>query len=142
MQDKRVSLRSLEPGDYLVRVEDHFKMFSLKFSKPIEYSVIMNPEKILLTSSVTGLNTFYFNVAPGVKKIIVHKSKVLKLMSPTGRVLDFTKNVQESITVDVKENETGLWQIFAQAGNLHIEGVSPYLGVEPAKMLLPAQAKQ
>ncbi len=142
MKDKLVSLRSLEPGDYLVRVEDQFKMFSLKFSEPIAYSVIMNPEKILLTSSVTGLNTFYFDVAPGVKKIIVHKSKVLKLMSPAGRVLDFTKNVQESITVDIKENESGLWQIFAQAGNLHIEGVSPYLGVEPAKMLLPAQAKQ
>lgn len=59
-------------------------------------------------------------------------------MSPTGRLLEYTANKQESIVVEVKENETGLWQIFAQAGGLHIEGVPPYLGVVPDKMLLPA----
>ena len=136
--DKKISLETIDAGDYLVRVEDQFKMFSLKFSPTIEFSVMMNAEKMLLTSSVTGLNTFYFSVLPGVKRFIIHKSKVLKLMSPAGRLLEYTANKQESIVVEVKENETGLWQIFAQAGGLHIEGVPPYLGIVPDKMLLPS----
>jgi hypothetical protein len=132
---KKVSLETLEAGDYLVRVEDQFKMFSVKFSLPISFSVMMSAEKSLLTSSVTGLNTFYFSVLPGTKRFVIHKSKVLKLISPAGRLLDYTQNKQESIVIEVKENETGLWQIFAQAGGLHIEGVPPYLGVIPEKML-------
>jgi len=138
--NKKVSLDVLEPGDYLVKVEDQFKMFSLKFSPPVAFSVIMNAEKMLLTSSVTGLNTFYFSVLPDAKRFVIHKSKVLKLMSPAGRILEYTENKQESIVVEVKENETGLWQIFAQAGGLHIEGVPPYLGVVPDKMLLPSDS--
>jgi hypothetical protein len=136
--NKKVSLETLEAGDYLVRVEDQFKMFSLKFSPPIAFSVMMSAEKSLLTSSVTGLNTFYFSVLPQAKRFIIHKSKVLKLISPAGRLLEYTENKQQSIVVEVKENETGLWQIFAQAGGLQIEGVPPYLGVIPEKMLLPS----
>jgi hypothetical protein len=139
LTSKKISLETLEAGDYLLRVEDQFKMFSLKFSQAISFSVIMSAEKMLLTSSVTGLNTFYFSVSPGTKRFIIHKSKVLKLMSPSGRLLEYTANKQESIVVEVKENETGLWQIFAQAGGLHIEGVPPYLGVVPDKILLPSE---
>ena len=136
--NKKIGLETLEPGDYLVKVEDQFKMFSLKFSPSISFSVMMSAEKSLLTSSVTGLNTFYFSVLPGVKRFIIHKNKVLKLISPAGRLLEYTDNKQQSIVVEVKENETGLWQIFAQAGSLYIEGVPPYLGVIPEKMLLPS----
>ena len=135
--EKKISLQTLEAGDYLLKVEDQFKMFSLKFSPPVTFSVIMSAEKSLLTSSVTGLNTFYFSVLPGTKRFIIHKTKVLKLMSPAGRLLEYMNNNQESIVVEVKENETGLWQIFGQGGHLHIEGVPPYLGVIPEKMLLP-----
>ena len=138
LENKKVNLESLEPGDYLVKVEDQFKMFSLKFSPAISFSVMMSSEKTLLTSSVTGLNTFYFSVLPDAKRFVIHKSKVLKLMSPSGRLLEYTDNKQESIVVEVKENETGLWQIFAQAGSLYIEGVPPYLGIVPDKMLLPS----
>ena len=138
LENKKMSLESLEPGDYLVKVDDQSKMFSLKFSPAITYSVVMSAEKTLLTSSVTGLNTFYFSVLPEAKRFVIHKNKVLKLMSPTGRVLEYTSNKQESIVVDVKENETGLWQIFGQAGALYIEGVPPYLGITPDKMLLPS----
>lgn len=138
LKPKTISLQTLEPGDYYVRVEDQLKMFSLKFSNPIAFSVIMSAEKSLLTSSVTGLNTFYFSVLPGSKKFVIHKTKVLKLMSPTGRILDFAENKQQSLIVDVREKETGLWQIFSQTGNLHIEGVPPYLGVIPDKMLMPS----
>jgi len=69
---------------------------------------------------------------------VIHKNKILKLMSPTGRVLEYTANKQESIIVDVQENETGLWQIFGQAGSLYIEGVPPYLGITADKMLVPS----
>jgi Domain of unknown function (DUF4838) len=142
MVEKRISLQTLEAGDYLMKVEDQFKMFSLKLSPPISFSVIMSAEKSLLTSSVTGLNTFYFSVLPGAKRFIIHKTKVLKLISPAGRLLEFMSNNQESIVVEVKENETGLWQIFAQAGSLYIEGVPPYLGVIPEKMLVPADVNR
>ena len=108
MMEKRVNLQTLEPGDYLMKVEDQYKMFSLKFSPPISFSVIMSAEKSLLTSSVTGLNTFYFSVLPGAKRFIIHKTKVLKLISPAGRLLEFMSNNQESLVVEVKENETGL----------------------------------
>jgi len=134
---KQISLKDLEVGEYILKVEDQFKMFVLKFSRDISFSVVMNPQNMLLTSSGTGLNTFYFSVLPGTKRFVIHKSKVLKLMSPAGRVLEYTNNTQESIVVEVKENETGVWQIFNQAGHLHIEGVPPYLGVIPEKMLLP-----
>ncbi len=140
--EKRISLQTLEAGDYLMKVEDQYKMFSLKFSPPISFSVIMSAEKSLLTSSVTGLNTFYFSVLPGANRFIIHKTKVLKLISPAGRLLEFMNNKQESIVVEVKENETGLWQIFAQAGSLYIEGVPPYLGVIPEKMLLPSDLRK
>jgi hypothetical protein len=138
LENKKVNLESLEPGDYLVKVDDQFKMFSLKFSPDISFSVMMSAEKTLLTSSVTGLNTFYFSVLPDTKRFIIHKSKVLKLMSPSGRLLEYTENKQESIVVEVKEGEAGLWQIFAQAGHLYIEGVPPYLGVIADKMLFPS----
>jgi hypothetical protein len=140
--NKKIGLETLEPGDYLVKVEDQFKMFSLKFSPSISFSVMMSAEKSLLTSSVTGLNTFYFSVLPQSKRFIIHKNKVLKLISPAGRLLEYTDNKQESIVVEVKENETGLWQIFAQAGSLYIEGVPPYLGVIPEKMLLPSDVNR
>ena len=136
--NKTMSLDKLEPGDYIVRVQDQYKMFVMKFSDPIAFSVMMNPEKTLLTSSVTGLNTFYFSVLAPSKKFVIHKSKILKLLSPTGRLLEYLDNNQESIVVEVKENETGLWQIFYQSGGLHIEGVPPYLGVVPDKMLQPS----
>ena len=140
LENKKVNLESLEPGDYLVKVEDQFKMFSRKFSQAISFSVIMSAEKTLLTSSVTGLNTFYFSVLPDAKRFVIHKSKILKLMSPSGRLLEYTDNKQESIVVEVKEGETGLWQIFGQAGNLYIEGVPPYLGVIADKMLFPSDS--
>jgi len=138
LENKKVSLESLPPGDYLVKVDDQSKMFSMKFSPAIAYSVIMSAEKTLLTSSVTGLNTFYFSVLPGAKRFVIHKNKILKLMSPTGRLLEYTANRQESIVVEVQENETGLWQIFGQAGSLYIEGVPPYLGITADKMLIPS----
>jgi hypothetical protein len=52
-------------------------------------------------------------------------------------VLEYIANKQESIVVDVQENETDLWQIFGQAGSLYIEGVPPYLGITADKMLIP-----
>jgi hypothetical protein len=141
MVTEKISLQSLNAGDYILIIDDQSKMFSIKFSPVLYYSVIMDAEKTLLTSSVTGLNTFYFSVLPGIKKFVVHKSKVLKLLAPSGRVLEFTENKQQSLVVDVKDNEKGLWQVFGQAGNLFIEGVPPYLGIVPDRMLLPDDAE-
>ncbi|MCB0471620.1 MAG: DUF4838 domain-containing protein, partial [Flavobacteriaceae bacterium] len=134
---EKVDLGNLEAGDYIVKVDDQYKMFSIVFSPAVLYSVIMNNNRMIQTSSVTGLNTFYFSVLPKTKNIVIHKSKILKLVSPVGRLLDFNNNKQESNIVDIRENEFGIWQVFYQAGDLFIEGVPPYLGVTLEQMLLP-----
>ena len=45
LENKKVNLESLEPGDYLVKVDDQFKMFSVKFSPAISFSVMMSCRK-------------------------------------------------------------------------------------------------
>jgi hypothetical protein len=135
---KKVSLAGLEPGEYVVEVEDQLKIFNIRFLGNIRYNVMMAADRVTETSSVAGLNNFYFAVPAGVKKFILHKSKTIKLRSPSGRVLEFTDNRQDSHTVEVRAGEEGIWQVFAQVGNLFIEGVPPYLGVEAGKFLLPA----
>lgn len=138
LETEKVSLKNLLPGDYLVKIDDQSKLFSIQFSSIIQYSLVMDAERMVQTSSVTGLNTFYFIVSPGSKRFVIHKTKTLKLISPAGRVLEYTENKQQNIVVEVLQNETGVWQIYYQTGSLQIEGISPYLGINPASMLIPS----
>lgn len=134
---KKVSLASLSPGVYLLEVEDYLKIFSIGFGGNVQANTIMSEEKIVETNSSGGLNTFYFYAPANVSKFIIHKSKVLLLRSPAGRVIDLRDNSTRSEVVEVKRNEAGVWMIYGQAGGIHIEGVPPYLSFEPSKLLVP-----
>lgn len=134
---KKISLSKLEPGEYMVEVNDQLKIFNIRFQGDIRYNLVMSSDRVTETSSIAGLNNFYFVVPGAVKKIIVHKSKTVKLRSPAGRVIEFMENKQDSHTVEILKGEEGMWQVFYQVGNLFIEGVPPYLGMEPGKFLMP-----
>jgi hypothetical protein len=56
-------------------------------------------------------------------------------------LLNYENNKAETFYVDVKPGEEGIWSIHNQAGWFFIEGVPPYIGAHPAKMLVPAYLK-
>jgi hypothetical protein len=139
---EKYSLKSLAPGFYTVKVNDYRKMFELDFSKNIDYSVVMNTRNKLLTTSAAGVNVFFFYVPKGTKNFRINKSVILKLQTPVKRILDFANSKEEVLDIEVKPGEEGVWTIFFQAGNILIEGVPPYLGTIPSRMLLPAYLKK
>jgi hypothetical protein len=139
---EKFSLSSLAPGLYTVRVEDQMKMFILEFGPAIDYSIVLNASEKLLTSSAAGVNNFFFYVPKGVKSFRVNKSVIVKLLSPMQRWIDHSNNKDEVFTVDVKPGEEGLWIVNFQAGNLYIDGVPPYLGTDPYRMLVPSYLKK
>ena len=140
--DQDFSLADLPPGDYLLKVDDLRKQFLVSFSPSIKYSVVAGPNPPLRTTSAGGMNTFYFYVPKDVKKFIVHKSVVLNLASPSGRTIDMSNRKEESVEVKVESGEQGIWQINGQAGTVYIEGVPPYFGTHPARMLVPSYIKK
>ena len=99
------------------------------------------PNPALQTTSAGGMNTFYFYVPAGVKKFVIHKSVVLNLASPAGRAIDRSNRKEESFEVVVGPGEHGIWQINGQAGVIYIEGVPPYFGTHPTRMLVPSYLK-
>ena len=64
------------------------------------------------------------------------------MKTPSGRLLDCADNKDQIVDIAVNPGESGVWTIYYQAGTIHIEGVPPYLGVWPARMLLPTYLKQ
>lgn len=139
---EKFSMASLKPGQYRMRINDQRKMFVMKFSDGIDYSLVANADYKMNSTSAAGLNTFYFYVPKGTKKFQVVKSIVLQLISPTGRKIDKQDNRDETFTVDVQQGEEGIWTIAYQAGSLYLEGVPPYLGDDPLRMLVPAYLKK
>jgi hypothetical protein len=139
---EQFSLQSLPPGTYVLKVNDQNKMFILEFAPAISYSMVMKPDEKLLTTTVANLNVFYFYVPSGVRNFRIHKTVIMKIISPAGRLLDHTNNKDEVIDIEVKPGEEGLWEINNQSGAVYIEGVPPYLGAHPAIMLVPASLKK
>ena len=140
--NEKFSLRSLQPGYYRLRVNDEQKMFILKFSPGINYSITIRPEEKLLTSTIAGYNIFYFYVPAGVKKFQVSKTVSLELETPTGRVINMEGGAEETRVIDVQPAEAGIWKVFKQSGTFYFEGIPPYLGTHPATMLVPANLKK
>jgi hypothetical protein len=140
-EKEKFSLAALSEGYYKVVVQDHQKMFVLNFSKGIDYSIIMKPGQIIHTTSAAGLNEFYFYVPKGTKRFAVLKAVVMTLESPKKRLLNYENNKAETFYVDVQPGEEGLWSIHNQAGWFFIEGVPPYLGAHPSRMLVPTYLK-
>ena len=139
---EKFSLGSLGPGTYKLIIDDRRKMFVLKFSNDIDYSIVIKPDYTINTTSSAGLNYFWFYVPKGVKKFQVTKTVVLLLISPTGREIDKQNNLDETFFVDVLPGEEGIWRIGQQAGSIYLEGVPPYIGDHPTNMLVPAYLKK
>lgn len=138
IEKEKFSLATLEPGYYSVKVYDHQKMFVLQFAPGIDYSIVMKPEPIIQTTSAAGLNEFYFYVPKGTKRFSVLKAVVMTLESPAKRLLNYENNKAETFDVEVKPGEEGIWTIHNQAGWFYINGVPPYLGSHPSRMLVPS----
>lgn len=141
LEKEKFSLATLAPGYYRVNVYDVQKMFVLQFSKGIDYSLVMKPGQIIQTTSAAGLNEFYFYVPKGTKRFAMLKAVVMTLESPKKRLLNYENNKAETFYVDVQPGEEGIWTIHNQAGWFYIEGVPPYIGSHPSKMLVPAYLK-
>jgi hypothetical protein len=140
-ETEKFSLAALNPGFYSVDVNDQRKMFLLKFSKNIKYSIVIKQGTTLLTTSAGGLNHFYFYVPPGTKRFRIAKSVVLSLQSPSGRQINYENNLTQTLYIDVLPGEEGIWTLYNQAGSFSIDGIPPYLGSIPDRMLLPAYLK-
>ena len=139
---EKFSLGSLNPGTYKLIIDDRRKMFVLKFSDAVDYSLVVKADFKISTSSTAGLNYFWFYVPKGIKKFQVTKTVVLLLISPTGREIDKQNNLDETFFVDILPGEEGIWRIGQQAGSMYLEGIPPYIGDHPTRMLVPAYLKK
>jgi hypothetical protein len=133
----KISLGALPAGYYRVVITDKKSIFSIKFSSGILFSVVARADAKLQTTSIFGLNTFYFYAPPGVRKFQLIKTGTVSLQSPSGRVIALKDNSADAI-IDVMANENGIWKITKQKGLLYLQGVPPYLGFDPLSMLVPA----
>jgi hypothetical protein len=139
---EKFSLASLKPGTYRMVIEDERKMFVLNFSESIDYSTYVGPKYKINTTSAAGLNWYYFYVPAGVKKFQVMKTTAFELETPSGRKIKREDVIDGEFEVDVLPGEEGIWTIGWQAGSFYLEGVPPYIGDNPSRMLVPSYLKK
>ncbi|MBK8698257.1 MAG: hypothetical protein IPN29_01295 [Saprospiraceae bacterium] len=131
---QQVRLNKLAKGYYLLKVEDPAKMFRLKFSPSIPYSIIVTPQ-----NRFNGYSRYLsFYVPAGIAAFRVFKEIEAILVSPSGRVVDLSKKGSEEIDIKVLNGEEGLWMINFVNGYFHIEGVPPFMSMNPEQMLVPS----
>lgn len=135
---EKISLSQLAPGYYTLIIEDPVKIFSLKFSPSVNFSMLMRPG---MQINSTALFYSFIYVPEGTKKFNIIKTSLLGLITPTGRKLDFMTDKAEDIQVEVQQGERGLWQLKPLYGKLFVEGIPPYLGTSASQMLIPAGIK-
>lgn len=136
---EQFSLASLKSGDYVMEVDDSQRAFNIRITGQLHFNVMISPDLIMQTSSVKGLNNFIVRVPPGTKTMVVNKTKSLRIQTPAGRILSFSDNKTSNIVVEVKAGEEGDWLFFYQVGVLGIDGVPPYLGIDPKRFLAPIE---
>lgn len=133
-----IKLDKLGPGYYSVIVDDPVKIYLIRFSKPLNYSMVIRTTRQL---RATWGNNFLFYVPAGVKNFNLIKKISVKLLSPAGRIIDLDNKKEEEVLINVKPGEEGLWKITFFSGDVYLEGVPPYLGVNASQMLVPAYTK-
>ena len=130
---EKINLDKLNAGYYTVIIEDPVKVYRLKFSPVINYSLVIRSTRQLKT---TSLNYAFIYVPEGVSKFNIIKSRIVKFITPTGRKVDLVNDKEEDIQVAVQKGEAGLWRIKLLADRLYIEGIPPYVGISPLQMLI------
>ncbi|MEK7225246.1 MAG: DUF4838 domain-containing protein [Bacteroidota bacterium] len=139
VKDKeKISLSRLNPGYYTVIIDDPVKIFRLKFSPSVNFSMVMRPGRQI---NSTALFYSFIYVPEGTKKFNIIKSSLLGLITPTGRQLDFMTDKPDDIQVEVQKGEAGLWRLKPMYGKFFVEGIPPYLGTSARQMLIPAFIK-
>ncbi|PZR27454.1 MAG: hypothetical protein DI535_10615 [Citrobacter freundii] len=134
---EKISLATLAPGYYSVVVTDPTKIFKIDFSTPLNYSAVARPGNPIRSKT---LGYAFIYVPAGVSHFNLLKNHILELMTPTGRQLSFKAGKEEDIQIQVQKGEAGLWRIRSLYENLQMEGIPPYLGISPERMLIPAEA--
>jgi len=130
---QQISLRRLPKGYYQVMINDPNKYFRIGFSPSISYATIVTAQNRL--SAYTKYMCFY--VPHGTAQFTVFKDISAILVSPTGRTVDMNDKKMEEIDVTVMPGEDGLWMINFLSGKFHIEGIPPFIGMDPDQMLIP-----
>jgi hypothetical protein len=135
---EKISLSQLAPGFYTLIIQDPVKIFRLKFSPPINYSMVMRPWRQI---NSTAIYYSFIYVPEGTKKFNVIKTSLLGLITPAGRKLDFMTNRTEEIQIEVQKGEEGLWLVKPLYDKFFVEGIPPFLSTSASQMLIPAMIK-
>jgi hypothetical protein len=135
---ERISLADLKAGYYTMVIEDPVKVYKLTFSPEMNQSLVMRPSRNVKT---TSLNYAFIYVPDGVTKFNVIKSRTVKFVTPTGRIVDLNVDKEEDIQVNVQKGESGLWRIKMLSDRMYIEGIPPYIGTSASQMLIPAEIR-
>jgi hypothetical protein len=135
---EKINLSQLAPGYYTIIIEDPVKIFRLKFSSSVNYSMVMRAGRQI---NSTAINYSFIYVPEGTKKFNIIKSSLLGLITPSGRKIDLMTDKVEEIQVEVQKGEAGLWRLKPMYGKFFVEGIPPYLGTSAPQMLIPAGIK-
>lgn len=135
---QRISLASLPPGTYRLKINDPGKIFRLKFSGSLNYSILITQKQRL---NSTFSNNLFIYVPTGTSKFSLWKTIGVKFVTPTGRIVDLTKKMEEEAEIKVLPGEQGIWKLNFFVGSLYLEGIPPVIGTVPDHMLIPASAK-
>ncbi|MBL7739737.1 MAG: DUF4838 domain-containing protein [Chitinophagaceae bacterium] len=131
--NERVSLATLKPGHYLLRVDDPAKIFRIRFARALYYSLLISPVRQLQGNYA---NHLFIYVPPGVRKFNVLKYEA-KFITPAGRIVDLTDRTQTDVEVNVQPGEQGIWKLIFFSGELYFDGIPPVMGVVADRMLIP-----
>jgi hypothetical protein len=133
-QPAAIPLSGLQPGSYIISIDDAKGGFNISFSGAVAYGIVADKQSPIWT---IGRNNLVFTVPERANKFTIQTTGVLTLRSPAGRVLDLQKRVDDPIVVDVKENEYGIWQMQRQSGTFYLQGMLPFVCPDVSFLLTP-----
>lgn len=134
----RFSLSSLAKGFYTMIIEDPTKIYRIKYSPVVNYSVVMRP-RLQLTTPALFYSFIY--IPKGTRYFNVSRDGGLHLITPTLREIKYESVKSEVVQIPVGKDEAGLWRIKLATGKIFMEGIPPYIGTSARQMLIPVENK-
>jgi hypothetical protein len=126
-----VSLASLQPGTYIVALDDAKSGFKLGFTGAVTFGILADENHQAWT---IGRNNLVFRVDNSVREFTIYNGESMTLKSPAGRTIPIQKG-KGGVKVQVRDNETGIWEINRMSGTIRISGVLPFLSPDPRFLL-------
>lgn len=133
-EKERFLLSYLPKGFYTMIIEDPTKIYRIKYSPSVNYSLVMRPRLPVYTPAI--FYSFIY-VPEGTRYFNVSRDGGLELISPTQRVIKYETVKNEVVQIPVGKDEAGLWRIKLATGKLFIEGIPPFIGTSAYQMLIP-----